>query len=76
MFQYDPKVSTTEQFLATLQQQKEESNSLTDAISDNKTPLTASPGHHERTTTHPPSTTEHSSSQPEKKEKIVGRVHV
>ena len=38
VFQYDPKVFTTEQFLATLQQQKEESNSLTDAISDNKTP--------------------------------------
>jgi len=67
MFQYDPKVFTTEQFLATLQQQKEESNSLTDAISDNKTPLTASPSHHERTTTHPSSTNTPPHSQKKRK---------
>jgi len=67
MFQYDPKVFTTEQFLATLQQQKEESNSLTDAISDNKTPLTASPGYHERTTIHLSSTNTPPHSQKKRK---------
>ena len=67
MIQYVPKVFTTEQFLATLQQQKEESNSLTDAISDNKTPLTASPGHHERITIHPSSTNTPPHSQKKRK---------